>query len=73
MNEWILVDEKLPDTGERVLVYGEYPVYGSGVSYRRGITIGKFDGCYEKKWKHEAFIGLRVIAWTRLPEPPKEV
>ena len=69
---WTNVNDAMPDAGERVLVYGDYPVYGNGVSYRRGITVGKYDA-YSGKFRPETFIGLRVIAWMPLPEPPKGV
>lgn len=72
MKDWILASEQLPDEKERVLVYVEYPVYGNGVSLRRGITIGEYD--YDcGKWRCSNFIGNRVISWRRLPEPPEGV
>ena len=67
--DWIYIHDELPDDGARVLVYTEYPVYGSEKSYRRGITIAKFrDG----KFECENFIGNRVIAWMPLPKKPEE-
>ena len=70
--EWNLVSEILPDDGERVLVYGEYPVYGKGKQYRRGYTCGEYDG-FCQKWRCDNLIGIQPIAWARLPEMPKEV
>ena len=72
MTEWNLASEILPDVNERVLVYGEYPVYKTGKEYKRGITIGKYS-YIAQKWECENFIGNRVIAWAKLPEAPKEV
>ena len=72
MKEWNLASEILPVDGDRVLVYGEYPVYKTGKEFKRGITIGKFSNA-EQKWHCENFIGNRVIAWARLPEAPKEI
>ena len=72
INEWNLVSEILPDDGERVLVYGEYPVYGKGKSYRRGFTCGKYDG-FCQEWRCDNLIGIQPIAWARLPERPEGV
>ena len=72
MTEWNLASESLPDDGERVLVYGEYPVFKTEKSFVRGITIGKYSSI-SQKWECENFIGNRVIAWATLPEAPKEV
>lgn len=67
-NNWNLASEILPVDGDRVLVYTEHPMYGKEVSYRRDITIGEY---VNDKWKCSNYLGNRVIAWMRLPEPPK--
>lgn len=71
MADWYLASV-LPEDGERVLVYGEYPVYKTGKEFKRGITIGSYSYRSER-WHCENFIGNRVIAWAKLPEAPKEV
>lgn len=69
---WNLVCEVMPERGVRVLLYGEYETYyGSEIRVKRGITTGKYDE-YEEKWRCDAFIGFRVIAWMPLPNPPGE-
>lgn len=67
-NEWNLASEILPDDGSRVIVYTEHEMYGKDISYRRDITIAEYANC---KWKCANYLGNRVIAWMRLPEPPK--
>ena len=69
---WIYASEMLPDARERVLVYTEHQMYGQKTYRRRDITIGEYDHDYDK-WKVSQFIGNDVIAWIRMPEPPKEV
>lgn len=67
--EWNLSSEILPDDGSRVIVWTEHEMYGNGISYRRDITIAEYkDG----KFKCANYLGNRVVAWMRLPEPPKE-
>lgn len=67
MNEWVMVDDRLPEKGERVLVYTEYETYGNRVRLKRGITVGE---CDDGKWRCSNFIGNRVIAWMPLPDAP---
>ena len=63
MAEWISVEERLPEPGERVLVavachfVGEAFVNKSGVWMRNG---------FEMDWCPPTY-------WMPLPEPPKEV
>ena len=70
--EWRIASEILPEDGEKVLVYGEHPVYGIKKSYRRGMTCGKYSDS-TGKWECENLIGIRVIAWLPLPEAPEGV
>lgn len=72
MNEWISVEDKLPDDCEDVLVWYEYFRYGEYNCLFQRCGIGKFyentqnwliNG--ETRWRQ-----LRVIAWQYLPEPP---
>lgn len=71
MLAWTNVNDAMPDRGVRVLLYGEYETYyGSEIRLKRGITTGKRDE-YEDRWRTDAFIGFRVIAWMPLPNPPE--
>ena len=72
MDGWNLASEILPEDGERVLTYCEYPVYGVKERFRRGITVGLYSN-FTGRWETENFIGKRVIAWMRLPKSPEEV
>ena len=72
--EWIPVRERLPEEGEKVLVWFEYYRYGD---YNRKYQTYGF--CYQYDGKWSTFINgetgwqdARIIAWQPLPEPYKE-
>jgi len=71
-NKWTSVNDAMPDTFEKVLVYVEHKVYGldMNIAYVRDITIGKWDG---RKWKTAMYLGSRVTAWMDLPTPPERM
>lgn len=54
--EWIPVEDKLPDNGEKVLV-----------TYRLGVTAASYMG--NKKWQSGNRKLKSVTAWQKLPEP----
>lgn len=72
MSEWIKCSDRLPDNSDAVLVWYEYFRYGDYNCLFQRYGIGNYlnktrfvNG--ETGWKQ-----LRVIAWQKLPEPPKE-
>ena len=70
MPDWKNASEAHPDDGCRVLVYTEHPMYGKEKTYVHDITIAEY---WNGKWRCKEYLGNRVIAWTNLPDPPKEV
>jgi len=75
MDKWISVTDRLPDDHKDVLVWYEYFRYGDYNCLFQRYGIGQYHSnnynCWiingETGWKQ-----LRVIAWQKLPEPPKE-
>ena len=65
-SEWISVEERLPEKGQKVLVRG----------VKNGMQIGAFRGIPVSErselwwWKKNTL--LDVTHWMPLPEPPKE-
>ena len=57
--DWIPVEDKLPDDGEKVLV-----------TYRLGVTAASYMG--NKKWQSGNRKLKSVTAWQKLPEPYKK-
>ena len=67
-NEWVSVDERLPETaGEYLVVY--HPCHWDNVSAKICVGIDSFRGktAWAKK-KHQ-----RVTHWMPIPEPPTKV
>ena len=67
--EWNFVHEKLPENNDLVIVYVEHDMFGKVRYKKRDLTTGHFDG---DRWYCTNFLGYRVIAWMRFPEPPKD-
>ena len=61
VNQWISVDERLPQDGEEALVYAG----------NRGVMIGLYDSVLQV-WLDYECCGLKVTHWQPLPEPPKK-
>ena len=66
-NEWVSVEERLPDTaGEFLVVY--HPCYGDKVTSEIRVGIDSFRG--KTAWAKRKY--QRVTHWMPLPESPKE-
>lgn len=76
VNDWISVKDKLPDDHEGVLVWFEYFRYGDYNDYNRSFQRYAIGNYVDKTWYingETAWLQqLQVIAWQKLPEPPKE-
>lgn len=68
-NEWISVEERLPETTTGVLCYYGFDCGGGDLMMFTGV-LSYF--CYDANphWQH-ADTGLIVTHWMPLPEPPK--
>ena len=66
MSEWISVDERLPDAGERVLCYCRANIYE--------VMKMRTDGAWvhNDKVYDSTYMGGFVTHWMPLPAPPKE-
>ena len=63
-SEWISVEDALPETTERVLIYRFSP-YGSGWA----IDIDRYHELFGG-WLESNEYNRRVTHWRPLPEPP---
>lgn len=62
-NDWISVEDRLPELGERVLVWLPYV---ATEAYRKG-------DCWVRHNSNlEDYMGAKVTHWMQLPEPPRE-
>lgn len=69
-NGWIPVEERLPEEGQKVLVWYEYFRYGEYDCMFETYGIGwQFDGYWSGDVSGRQ---TRCIAWQPLPEPYKE-
>ena len=64
MQEWISVDDRLPEPWKRVLIYSRYDFCESA------LYIGA-PGIWRVTWNHEMLDADSVTHWMPLPEPPK--
>lgn len=66
--QWISVEERLPEFGERVLVcgriddFGDEPEYGIDIAYRYHAGVEHIDFYWDSTFD--------VTHWMPLPEPP---
>ena len=69
-NPWIPVTEKLPEDGEKVLVWHEYFRYGDYNCMYQTYGIGYQ---YEGHWSGDVYgTKAKCIAWMPLPKPYRE-
>ena len=72
VNEWISVEEKLPDTDDNVLVIcnGEY----KNIRFINAYDLAAYDSD-EDEWILDSYpeAVVTVTHWMPLPQPPKEV
>jgi hypothetical protein len=69
MNEWISVEERLPEVWKTVLTFQPTTTDDKGI-IQTCVYIGN-PGRWRVAWNHE-FLELPVTHWMPLPEPPKE-
>lgn len=61
-NEWISVNDRLPENRQLVITYWEY----QGV---KKVTSGSYNANSDY-WQHGAATQLKVTHWMPLPSPP---
>ena len=75
--EWISVDDRLPDTYQEVLVFGNDEYNNLG----RGVWIGYYryddwhivnNGDYIDGGYGRDYINSKITHWMPLPKPPKQ-
>ena len=76
VQEWISVDDKLPENGQEVFVAYVFPFQNSLISkhfYSASIYhIDDGNGLVNRPhFENEGFHGMRVTHWMPLPPPPK--
>ena len=64
VQEWISVDDRLPEAWKQVLIYSRHDFYESAV------YIG-VPGKWRVTWNHEMLETDSVTHWMPLPQPPK--
>ena len=65
IQEWISVDDRLPNPWKRVLIYSRHDF--CEVAFYIGVP-----GKWRVTWNHEMLDDDSVTHWMPLPEPPKE-
>ena len=76
VQEWISVDDRLPENGQEVFVAYVFPLQHRTISkhfYSASIYyIDDGNGLVNRPhFENEGFHGMRVTHWMPMPEPPK--
>ena len=76
VQEWVSVDDKLPENGQEVFVAYVFPFQNSLISkhfYSASIYhIDDGNGLVNRPhFENEGFHGMRVTHWMPIPQPPK--
>ena len=76
VQEWISVDDRLPENGQEVFVAYVFPFQNSLISkhfYSASIYyIDDGNGLVNRPhFENEGFHGMRVTHWMPMPQPPK--
>lgn len=70
VNQWISVDNRLPESEKEVLVWYKYTWDAWFTSYGFGINVWYSN---TKQWRDGCLLkGVEVLYWQLLPEPPKD-
>ena len=64
VQEWISVDDKLPEPWKQVLIYSRYDFCES--AFYIGVS-----GKWRVTWNHEMLDADSVTHWMPMPQPPK--
>lgn len=72
--EWINVEDKLPEEGQRVLCYPNgINILTFGVNEEGDWRKGLFcDITFSEYWDDTVPVSLDVTHWMKLPNPPKQ-
>lgn len=70
VNQWISVEDRLPESEKEVLVWYKYTWDAGFTSYGFGINVWYSNA---KQWRDGCLLkGVEVLYWQPLPEPPKD-
>ena len=70
VNQWISVEDRLPESEKEVLVWYKYTWGAAPTSYGFGINVWYSNA---KQWRDGCLLkGVEVLYWQPLPEPPKD-
>ena len=70
VNQWISVDDRLPESEKEVLVWYKYTWDAGFTSYGFGINVWYSN---TKQWRDGCLLkDIEVLYWQPLPEPPKD-
>ena len=76
VQEWISVDDRLPDNGQEVFIAYVFPSQRSfGVRHFYSASVYHIDDgngiVNGPHFENEGFRGMRVTHWMPIPQPPK--